>query len=109
MCLDYHSIPSIIKTSIHYQAPECVKTETIGPPSDIFSLGILICYLHSPENFLWNSKKDMSNYKRYLQELKTVICSEKNFNLTESLKNTVKLMLHGDPDLRPDAYQFIKV
>ncbi|OXU18956.1 hypothetical protein TSAR_000013, partial [Trichomalopsis sarcophagae] len=109
LCLDHNSIPSTVRTSIHYQAPECIKATTIGPPSDIFSLGILICFCHAPSNPLWNTRKDFSNYKRYLEELKNLVCSARSFDLPESLKDTVKLMLHGDPDLRPDAYQFIKI
>lgn len=107
-CFDHSSIPSTVRTSIHYQAPECIKASTIGPPSDIFSLGILICYLHAYNHALWKSQKELSNYKRYLEELKNAVSSS-SFNLPNSLKETVKLMLHGDPALRPDAYQFVKV
>ncbi|XP_014211928.1 SCY1-like protein 2 [Copidosoma floridanum] len=107
--LDYNSIPSTVKTSIHYQAPECIKNSTIGPSSDIFSLGILICYLYSPKNPFWNSKKNVFNYKSYIDELKTIICSTRNFDLPETLKKTLKLILYSDLELRPDAYQFIKI
>ncbi|KAJ8686700.1 hypothetical protein QAD02_022494 [Eretmocerus hayati] len=106
---DFNIIPNNIRTPIHYQAPECVKSTSISPSSDIFSLGILCCYLHSPKNPLWNSRKDSSNYKHFLEELKNQIISTQGFQLPESLKDTVKLMLHGDPELRPDAYQFIKI
>lgn len=109
LCVDYNVIPSSVRASIHYQAPECVKATTIGPPSDIFSFGILICCLHAPNNPLWNCRKDLSSYKRYLEELKSLISSARSFDLPESLKDTVKLMLHGDPNLRPDSYQFVKV
>ncbi|XP_011497019.1 PREDICTED: SCY1-like protein 2 [Ceratosolen solmsi marchali] len=99
--IDHNSIPSIIKTSMHYQAPECVKATAIGPTSDIFSLGVLICFLYMSYNTSWNLQKDISNYTHYLKEL--------NVDLPNSLKETVKLMLHRDPELRPDAYQFIKI
>ncbi|XP_058803875.1 SCY1-like protein 2 [Phymastichus coffea] len=107
-CIDNNSIPSTVRTPIYYQAPECIKASTIGPPSDIFSLGVLICYLHAHNHGLWNSQNDLANYKLYLEELKSAVSSS-SFNLPNILKDTVKLMLHNDPELRPDAYQFIKI
>ncbi|XP_014227609.1 SCY1-like protein 2 [Trichogramma pretiosum] len=107
--VDYTSSSLGIKPPIHYQAPECIKSTIISPSSDIFSLGILICYLHAPNNPLWNSRNDSSNYVRFLEELKNIITSARNFDLPNSLKDTVKLMLHGDPELRPDAFQIVKI
>ena len=108
-CIDYDSLPPNLRISIHFQAPECIKINNIGPPSDIFSLGVLICYLHNSQNPLWNSRKDSTNYQRYFDDLKNLVLSSKNFVLPETLKDTVKLMFHNDTELRPDAYQFVKV
>ena len=88
--------------SSYFQAPEAVNISEIGTASDIFSLGVLICYLYSPEDFQWKTtKSDTFSYQKFLES--------KCHGLPNTLKDSVKLMLHDNINIRPDAYQFLKV
>lgn len=109
--MDYDpTIPSIAQPSLDYIAPECAIAGSCSPSSDIFSLGMLVYVLHSPGGRPLNEcHGDPAKCRRFLGELKTSLSSSKLGSIPEPLRDTAKLMLSNNPELRPDAHQFIKV
>uniref|UniRef100_A0A0V0G6A0 Protein kinase domain-containing protein n=1 Tax=Triatoma dimidiata TaxID=72491 RepID=A0A0V0G6A0_TRIDM len=84
-----------------YLAPECFSNDnkTLGPPSDIYSLGALIYALY-------NEGRSPFNGDRRLARLKN---SELNLSkVADGLRQLVKMMLHSSPELRPDEHEFLK-
>ncbi|XP_046617682.1 SCY1-like protein 2 [Neodiprion virginianus] len=104
------TIPSIAQPSLDYLAPECAIAGSCSPPSDIFSLGMLVYVLHSPGGRPLNEcHGDPSKCRRFLGDLKNSLSSSKLSHIPEPLRDTTKLMLSNNPELRPDAHQFIKI
>uniref|UniRef100_A0A0C9RB40 SCYL2 protein n=1 Tax=Fopius arisanus TaxID=64838 RepID=A0A0C9RB40_9HYME len=104
------SIPSVGQPHLDYQAPECIVAGSCGPPSDIFSLGMLAYVLHSPGNRpLHENHGDASKCRRFFADFKGTLSASKLGFLPEGFKDAVKLMLSGNPELRPDAHQFIRI
>ncbi|XP_015127087.1 SCY1-like protein 2 [Diachasma alloeum] len=104
------SVPSVGQPHLDYQAPECIVAGSCGPPSDIFSLGMLAYVLHSPGNRpLHESHGDASKCRRFFADFKGTLSASKLGFLPAGFRDAVKLMLSGNPELRPDAHQFIKI
>ncbi|XP_003493344.1 SCY1-like protein 2 [Bombus impatiens] len=104
------SAPSIAQPNLDYQAPECILASSVGTASDIFSLGVVIYVLHSPKNLLLHeSNNDLLKCKQFLENFKSSNITDRYLPTSESLRDTVKLMLHHNPELRPDAHQFVKI
>lgn len=104
------SSTSIAQPNLDYQAPECILASSVGTASDIFSLGMLIYILHSPKNILpHESNNDLLKHKQFLENFKSSTIADTFLPTSETLKDTVKLMLHHNPELRPDAHQFVKI
>nr|XP_050845293.1 SCY1-like protein 2 isoform X1 [Vespula vulgaris] len=102
--------PYVTCPQLDYQAPECILASSNSPSSDIFSLGMLIYVIYSPDNRpLHESQNDLSKCKRFLENFKGSAVSSKLFSVPENLKDTAKLMLSHNPELRPDPHQFIKI
>ncbi|KAI4489498.1 hypothetical protein M0802_011033 [Mischocyttarus mexicanus] len=102
--------PSVTYPQLDYQAPECILASSNSPSSDIFSLGMLIYVIHSPDSRpLHESQNDLSRCKRFLENFKGSAVSSKLFSVPENLRDTTKLMLSHSPELRPDPHQFIKI
>jgi len=79
-------------------------------PSDIFALGMLIYTIHSSEHKPLNEcHNDLGKCRRFLESFKGSNISAKLLPISETLRDTVKLMLSHNPELRLDAHQFIKV
>ncbi|KAK9498718.1 hypothetical protein O3M35_003291 [Rhynocoris fuscipes] len=78
-----------------YLAPECLnhKNNTVGPPSDVYSLGVLIYSIYNDGTPI--------NYSNNM--------NERSFTkIPEGFRNLVKMMLHSSPELRPDEHEFLK-
>lgn len=104
------SSTSIAQPNLDYQAPECILASSVGTASDIFSLGMLIYILHSPKNILpHESNNDLLKHKQFLENFKSSTIADTFLPTSETLKDIVKLMLHHNPELRPDAHQFVKI
>ncbi|XP_011171073.1 SCY1-like protein 2 [Solenopsis invicta] len=109
--LEYDStIPAVVQPQLNYQAPECILASSNGPSSDIFALGMLIYTIHSSEHQpLQASHNDLGKCRRFLENFKGSNISAKLLPIPETLRDTVKLMLSHNPELRLDAHQFIKI
>ncbi|XP_034945369.1 SCY1-like protein 2 [Chelonus insularis] len=104
------SIPSVGQPHLDYQAPECIVAGSCNPSSDIFSLGMLSYVLYSPGNRpIHESHGDASKCRRFLTDFKSSMLTSKLNPIPEGFRDTVKLMLSNNPELRPDASQFIKI
>ncbi|KAG7210710.1 hypothetical protein KM043_012210 [Ampulex compressa] len=104
------TIPAVIQPHLDYEAPECILASSCSTASDIFALGMLIYVLHSPSNApLHESGNDISKRKCFLDGFKGSIVASKLLPVPETLRDTTKLMLSHNPELRPDAHQFIKI
>ncbi|XP_008548320.1 SCY1-like protein 2 [Microplitis demolitor] len=103
------NVSSIGQAHLDYQAPESIVAGSCGPPSDIFALGLFIYTLYSPGNRAFNEcHGDISKCRRFFADYKTSAASKLTL-IPENLRETVKLMLSSNPELRPDAHQFIKI
>ncbi|XP_012265187.2 SCY1-like protein 2 [Athalia rosae] len=104
------TIPSVAQPSLDYLAPECAIAGSCGPASDIFSLGMLVYMLNSPGNRPLNEcHSDPAKCRRFLGDLKNCLTPSKLSAIPEGLRDITKLMLSNNPELRPDAHQFIKI
>ncbi|KAG8035942.1 hypothetical protein G9C98_003068 [Cotesia typhae] len=104
------SVSPIGQAHLDYQAPECIIAGSCSPPSDIFALGLLIYTLYSPGNRPFNEcHGDASKCRRFFADYKISVAASKLNLIPENLRGTVKLMLSSNPELRPDAHQFIKI
>ncbi|XP_053988930.1 SCY1-like protein 2 [Hylaeus anthracinus] len=100
----------VVHPNLNYQAPECILASSVSRASDIFSLGILAYILHSPMNVpLHECNNDFMKCKKFLENFTGSIIVSKLLPIPETLRNTVKLMLNHNPELRPDAHQFVKI
>ncbi|VDQ00715.1 unnamed protein product [Trichobilharzia regenti] len=75
--------------------------------SDMFSLGLLICALFNRGKSILYVGNDYSAYKRTVKQLPSTL-STKATNLPSNLKEYVKMMISSDPQIRPDAVQFLR-
>ncbi|XP_012054703.1 PREDICTED: SCY1-like protein 2 [Atta cephalotes] len=109
--LEYDStLPAVVQPQLNYQAPECILASSNGPSSDIFALGILIYTIHSSEHQpLQEFHNDFGKCRCFLENFKGCNVSAKLLPIPDSLRDTVKLMLSHNPELRLDAHQFIKI
>lgn len=99
-----------MQAQLNYQAPECILASSNGPASDIFALGMLIYTIHSSQHQpLYESHNDLGKCRRILETFKGSSISAKLLPIPETLRDTVKLILSHNPELRLDAHQFIKV
>nr|XP_034191914.1 SCY1-like protein 2 [Osmia lignaria] len=104
------SVSFAAQPNLNYQAPECILASSVGTASDIFSLGILAYILHSPMNVpLYDCKNDLMKCKHFLDCFTNSTIASKLLPIPDNLRDTVKLMLNHNPELRPDAHQFVKI
>ncbi|XP_076652342.1 SCY1-like protein 2 [Halictus rubicundus] len=104
------SLSPAAQPNLNYQAPECILASSIGSASDIFSLGALVYILHSPMNTPLNDcNNDLLKCKKFLSNFTGSVVTSKLLSIPETIKDTVKLMLNHNPELRPDAHQFVKI
>ncbi|CAK9814468.1 SCY1-like protein 2 [Anthophora quadrimaculata] len=104
------SAPYVAQPNLDYQAPECILASSVSTGSDIFSLGMVAYILHSPMNVsLHESNNDLLKCKHFLENFKSSTITAKLLSIPETLRDTVKLMLNYNPELRPDAHQFVKI
>ncbi|CAH8550775.1 unnamed protein product [Schistosoma intercalatum] len=75
--------------------------------SDMFSLGLLICALFNRGKSILYVGDDYHAYKRTVKQLPSLL-SSKGLDLPNNLKEYVKMMLSSDPQIRPDAVQFLR-
>lgn len=102
------TLPSVCHPNLDYLAPECIITQTHSPASDMFSLGMLIYTLNSPEKNCIRPVRDIQAFKNRVQELKKIGVGKLQC-ISDELREFVKLLLNITPEIRPDAHQFIKV
>lgn len=102
------TIPSASQPNLDYLAPECILVSTHSTASDMFSLGMLIYALHAVGGQSLFPVKDFQGFKARAQQLKNLSLNKLQC-IPEALREYVKLMLNTNPEVRPDAHQFIKV
>ncbi|CAH8550791.1 unnamed protein product [Schistosoma intercalatum] len=73
----------------------------------MFSLGLLICALFNRGKSILYVGDDYHAYKRTVKQLPSLL-SSKGLDLPNNLKEYVKMMLSSDPQIRPDAVQFLR-
>lgn len=102
------TLPNVCQPNLDYLAPECIISQSHSTASDMFSLGMLIYALQSPEKSCIKSVRDFQQFKARAHDMKK-LNSNKLQCVPEDLREFVKLLLNVTPDIRPDAHQFIKV
>jgi SCY1-like protein 2 len=94
---------------LDFLAPEFAieDDDILSPATDMFSLGMLAFTLHNSKPLFTNSGS-WNNYRRNCTELKNL--RESNLQLIpHELRDTLKLLLHATPGLRPTASECAKV
>ncbi|XP_014248964.1 SCY1-like protein 2 [Cimex lectularius] len=97
----------LARPDLDYLAPECGLTESISPPSDIFSLGVLIFAIYNSGRTPF-SNTDWHSYTANMSKLKLLQNGQLN-NVAEGVRALVKIMLTSTPELRPDEHDFSKI
>ncbi|CAL7949023.1 unnamed protein product [Xylocopa violacea] len=104
------SAPFMAQPNLDYQAPECILASSVSAASDIFSLGMVAYILHSPMNVpLHECNNNLLKCKQFLENFKSSTITDRLLPTSEILRHTIKLMLNHNPELRPDAHQFVKI
>ncbi|XP_076749656.1 SCY1-like protein 2 [Xylocopa sonorina] len=104
------SAPFMAQPNLDYQAPECILASSVSAASDIFSLGMVAYILHSPKNVPLNEcNNNLLKCKQFLENFKSSAITDRHLPTSENLRHTIKLMLNHNPELRPDAHQFVKI
>lgn len=103
-----HDAHPLTQPELDYLAPECVLTDINVAASDIYSLGVIICALYNEGQPIFTANKDWHVYKKNINELKNLTSSQLK-NVTEGLRDIVRMMLNVKPELRPDEHEFIKI
>nr|CAH8852666.1 unnamed protein product [Trichobilharzia regenti] len=93
--------------SLNASSPEAILQGEVTAASDMFSLGLLICALFNRGKSILYVGNDYSAYKRTVKQLPSTL-STKATNLPSNLKEYVKMMISSDPQIRPDAVQFLR-
>ncbi|CAH8858530.1 unnamed protein product [Trichobilharzia szidati] len=93
--------------SLNASSPEAILQGEVTAASDMFSLGLLICALFNRGKSILYVGNDYSAYKRTVKQLPSTL-SAKATNLPSNLKEYVKMMVSSDPQIRPDAVQFLR-
>lgn len=88
----------VAQPSPDYLAPEGALSHSHSPASDMFSLGMVACALHSPGRR--PPRNDSTARQPPPAKLHTV---------PDGLRDSVKSMLDVKPNSRPDAHQFVKI
>lgn len=98
----------LTQPELDYLAPECVLTDINVAASDIYSLGMIIYALYNEGQPMFATNRDWHVYKKNINELKNLSSSQLK-NVTEGLREIVRMMLNVKPELRPDEHEFIKI
>lgn len=100
--------PAILKPNIEFLSPECIVNHSHSPMSDMFSLGMLSYTLYSVGHQTLFPTKDFNSVKHRSEQLRN-LTSNKLACVPELLRESVKILLNTNPQIRPDAHQFCKV
>ncbi|CAH8566675.1 unnamed protein product [Schistosoma bovis] len=93
--------------NLNASSPEAILQGEVTGASDMFSLGLLICALFNRGKSILDVGDDYHAYKRTIKQLPSLL-SSKGLDLPNNLKEYVKMMLSSDPQIRPDAVQFLR-
>ncbi|CAH8550762.1 unnamed protein product [Schistosoma intercalatum] len=93
--------------NLNASSPEAILQGEVTGASDMFSLGLLICALFNRGKSILYVGDDYHAYKRTVKQLPSLL-SSKGLDLPNNLKEYVKMMLSSDPQIRPDAVQFLR-
>ncbi|CAH8566500.1 unnamed protein product [Schistosoma margrebowiei] len=93
--------------NLNASSPEAILQGEVTGASDMFSLGLLICALFNRGKSILDVGDDYHAYKQTVKQLPSLL-SSKGLDLPNNLKEYVKMMLSSDPQIRPDAVQFLR-
>ncbi|XP_072380250.1 SCY1-like protein 2 [Diabrotica undecimpunctata] len=102
------TVPPVCQPNLDYLAPEHALSLVQSQASDMFSLGMLICTLYSPDRKCFKPVRDLQQFRARAQELKKFTTGKIQF-VPEELREFIKLLLNVTSEVRPDAHQFVKI
>ncbi|GAB0086523.1 SCY1-like protein 2 [Sergentomyia squamirostris] len=107
---EYNSTWHVLtQPKLEYMAPENALISSHSPASDIFSLGMLIFAIYSVGGKpMKGFGKDWGAFKRFAGDLKQGKYHSLS-NIDEKFQAYVRLMLHSNPEMRPEIYDMNKV
>jgi SCY1-like protein 2 len=98
----------VLNQPLEYLAPEYAISSTCDTASDMFSYGMLFFTVYNNGNSLYKCNNNYSTYVNQIEDLKKSTASQFE-KIPFEIREYIKLLMHINPELRPDASQVMKV
>ncbi|KAL7062748.1 hypothetical protein AAHC03_01383 [Spirometra sp. Aus1] len=102
------SVLPLCQPQLDYSSPEAVINGRASPSSDMFSVGMLLYALYNDGNSMFPCKDSYATYRSGVNQLKHIKATQL-MSLPESVRDYVKMLLHPDPNVRPDPHELLKL
>lgn len=100
----------ILNQPLDYLAPEYALSSKCECSSDMFSYGMLFYSAYNSGKTLYSCDSSYSRFVSNIEDLKRILNTNVKFNLIpEDVREYLKMLLHINCELRPDAAQVMKI
>lgn len=100
--------PPILNPNLDYLAPEYSLSDKCDCSSDMFSYGMLFMSVYNNGKSLYKCNNNYTTYTSNIEELRRLKNTQLG-NVPDEVKEYIKLLLHFNNELRPDASQVQKI
>lgn len=100
--------PLVLNPQLDYLAPEYGLASKCDCSSDMFSYGMLFYSLYNNGKPLYRCNSNYSTFMNNIEELRNLKNSQLG-GVPNDVKEYLKMLLHINTDLRPDASQVVKI
>ena len=102
------ALPPILNPNLDYLAPEYSLSNKCDCSSDMFSYGMLFMTVYNNGKSLYQCNNNYSTYVSNIEELRKLKSTQLGAVPSE-VNEYIKLLLHFNNELRPDATQVLKI
>lgn len=104
------SVPTLLNPTLEFLAPEYAVGSKCDAASDMFSYGMLFYTCYNGGKTLYNCNGSYSSFVSNVEDLKRLLNTSNKFNLVpEDVREYLKMLVHINFELRPDAGQVMKI
>jgi SCY1-like protein 2 len=101
-------LPTVLNPELEYLAPEYGLSSKCDTSSDMFSYGMLFYSVFNNGKSLYKCNSSYSSFISNVEELRKMTNSQFGA-IPADVREYLKLLMHINPELRPDASQVMKV
>ena len=102
------ALPSILNPNLDYLAPEYSLSDKCDCSSDMFSYGMLFVCVYNNGKSLYQCNNNYTTFGSNIEELRKIKNSQLGA-VPDEVKEYIKLLMHVNNELRPDASQVQKI